>query len=377
MTTHGPLSGIRILELAGLGPAPFAATMLAELGADVVRVDRPGGAGPKVTPTDSLNRSRQNLVLNMKHETAAETFLALVKTADAVIDPFRPGVADRLGIGPDMCLDTNPRLVYAQMTGWGQTGPLADRAGHDINYLGLTGALHATGSRDKPRQPFNLGADYGGGAMFLISGILAALIARATTGRGQVIDVSMVDGAAALSNLLYGLHAQGAWHDEREANLLDGGAPFYDTYECSDGKFVSVGALEPNFFETVLENLGLAFEQYDRSCWPAMREAFAQAFLTKTRDEWADIFEDQDACVYPVLGLAEAPSHRHMRARKIFEPFQAGFQPRNAPVFSATPLQPIGDESRPGANSTEILERFGLAPHLIEQLVRNGVVEQG
>lgn len=376
MTIDGPLSGIRILELAGLGPAPFAATMLAELGADVVRIDRPGGAGPKVAPADSLNRSRQNLVLNMKRDGAAETFLSLVKTADAVIDPFRPGVTARLGIGPELCLNANPRLVYAHMTGWGQTGPLADRAGHDINYLGLTGALHATGSRDKPRQPFNLGADYGGGAMFLVSGLLAALIARTTTGGGQVIDVAMVDGAASLSNLIYGLHAQGAWRDEREANLLDGGAPFYDTYECQDGKYVSVGALEPHFFSTLQETLGFNFHQYDRSCWPAMRQAFSEAFLTKPRDEWAEIFEDQDACVYPVLSLSEAPNHRHMRARAVFEPFHDGFQPRSAPVFSETPVQTISDEAQPGANSKEILLRFGLEPHRIEQLLQDGVVEQ-
>lgn len=376
MIEHGPLDGIRILELAGIGPAPFAATLLAELGADVVRIDRPGGAGPKVSASDSLNRSRQNLVLDMKHEAAAETFLRLVETADVIIDPFRPGVADRLGIGPDACLGANPRIVYAHMTGWGQTGPLAPRAGHDINYLGLTGALHAIGGRDKPRPPFNLGADFGGGAMFLVTGILSALIARSTTGRGQVVDTAMVDGGAALTNLLFGLHAQGAWRDEREANLLDGGAPFYDTYECQDGKFVSVGALEPQFFAVLVDVLGLSFNQYDRSCWPAMRAAFSQAFRAKTRDEWAEIFEDQDACVYPVLSLTEAPQHRHMRARRVFEPFVEGYQPRSAPVFSDTPLQPISDEAPPGANTTEVLQRFGFAPQMIDQLLADGVVEQ-
>lgn len=376
MTAPGPLAGIRILELAGLGPAPFAAMMLAELGADVVRIDRPGGAGLKVSASDTLNRSRQSLVLNIKHEAAAKTLLTLVKSADVLIDPFRPGVTDRLGVGPEMCLATNPRLVYAQMTGWGQTGPLAPRAGHDINYLGLTGALHAIGGPDKPRPPLNIGADFGGGAMFLISGIMAALIARATTGRGQVIDVAMVDGAAALTNMIYGLHAQGVWRDERQANLLDGGAPFYDTYECKDGKFVSVGALEPQFFAVLLEVLRLDFDQYDQSTWPAMRAAFTEAFLTKTRDEWSTIFEDQDACVYPVLSLAEAPQHRHMRAREVFEPFHSGYQPRSAPVFSETPLQPIGDESQPGADTTEILQRFGIASHVIDQLLDDGVVCQ-
>ena len=376
MSRNGPLSGIRILELAGLGPAPFAATMLAELGADVVRVDRPGGAGPQVAASDSLNRSRQNLVLNMKHDQAAETFVAMTKSADVVIDPFRPGVADRLGIGPEACLSANPALIYAQMTGWGQTGPLSQRAGHDINYLGLTGALHASGGRDKPRQPFNLGADFGGGAMFLITGILSALIARATTGKGQVIDVAMVDGASALTNMLYGFHAQGVWQDDREANLLDGGAPFYDTYECQDGKFVSVGALEPQFFTVLTRELGVTFDQSDQASWPAMRQAFTEAFLTKPRDEWARIFEDQDACVYPVLSLAEAPRHPHLRARQVFEPFHQGYQPRSAPIFSETPLQPIGDEAQPGANTIEVLQRFGLDAATIEQLLNDGVVEQ-
>lgn len=376
MTAHGPLAGIRMLELAGLGPAPFAATMLAELGADVVRIDRPGGTELKVNGSDSLNRSRQNLVLNLKHELAAETFLGMVESADVVIDPFRPGVTDRLGIGPEASLAANPRVVYAQMTGWGQTGPLAQRAGHDINYLGLTGALHASGGREKPRPPFNMAADFGGGAMFLITGILSALIARATTGRGQVVDAAMVDGASALSNLIYVLHAQGIWRDEREANLLDGGAPFYDTYECQDGKFVSVGALEPEFFAVLMEELGLAFDQYDRGSWPTMRQALTEAFLTKPRDEWAAIFEDQDACVYPVLSLAEAPRHRHMRARQVFEPFHQGHQPRSAPVFSETPLEPIGDEAQPGEHTTEILQRYGFQPQTIKRLLAEGVVQQ-
>lgn len=376
MNAQGPLAGIRILELAGLGPAPFAAAMLAELGAEVFRVDRPGGAGLGVTDADSLNRSRQNIVLNMKHQRAPETFLELVRASDVVVDPYRPGVAARLGIGPDECLQANPGIVYAQMTGWGQTGPLAQRAGHDINYLGLTGALHASGGADKPRQPFNIGADFGGGAMFLITGILSALLARATTGKGQVIDVAMVDGASSLSNMIYGLHAQGFWKDEREANLLDGGAPFYDTYECQDGKFVSVGALEPQFFAVLMNELGMDFDQSDQQVWPAMRQAFTEAFLTKTRDQWAEIFEDQDACVYPVLSLAEAPQHRHMRAREVFEPYQDGYQPRGAPVFSDTPLQPIGDEAKPGAHTTEILRRLGLDTERIDGLLADGVVKQ-
>lgn len=376
MTVQGPLAGIRIVELAGLGPAPYAASMLAEYGADVLRIDRPGGSGLGIGDGDSLNRSRQNLVLDMKHERAAETFLELVKVSDVVIDPYRPGVADRLGIGAQACQAANPGIVYAQMTGWGQTGPLAQRAGHDINYLGLTGALHAIGEPHKPRQPLNIGADFGGGAMFLITGILAALLARTTTGEGQVIDVAMVDGAASLTGMIYGLHANGVWKDERAANLLDGGAPFYDTYECQDGKFVSVGALEPQFFAVLLTELGLDFEQWHQSGWAAMRKAFTEAFLTKTRDEWAQLFADRDACVYPVLSLAEAPQHPHMQARRVFEPYRAGHQPRSAPVFSATPLQPIGSEAVPGANTVEILQRIGLNADTIETLIADGVVIQ-
>lgn len=376
MTAQGPLAGIRVVELAGLGPAPFAASMLAELGAEVFRIDRASGSGLGLGKGDSLNRSRQNIVLDLKHERGPETFLDLVKASDVVIDPYRPGVTDRLGIGPDACQEANPRIVYAHMTGWGQTGPLAQRAGHDINYLGLTGALHAIGSAEKPRQPLNLGADFGGGSMFLITGILAALLARTTTGQGQVIDVAMVDGASSLTGMIYSLHANGVWKDEREANLLDGGAPFYDTYECKDGKFVSVGALEPQFFDVLVHELGLAFDQWDQSRWPAMREALATAFLTKTRDEWADIFEDQDACVYPVLSLAEAPHHPHMQERDVFEPYRDGHQPRSAPVFSDTPLQPIGDEAEPGAQTTEILQRIGLSTDAIDDLLADGVVLQ-
>lgn len=376
MTVQGPLAGIRILELSGLGPAPYAASMLAELGAEVLRIDRPDGSGLGIGEGDSLNRSRQNLVLDIKHPRAAETFLELVKASDVVIDPYRPGVADRLGVGPQACQAANPGIVYAQMTGWGQTGPLAQRAGHDINYLGLTGALHAIGGTDKPRQPLNIGADFGGGAMFLITGILSALLARTSTGAGQVVDVAMVDGAASLTGMIYGLHANGVWQDQREANLLDGGAPFYDTYECRDGKFVSVGALEPQFFAVLLHELGLEFAQWDQSCWPAMREAFTAAFRTKTRDKWAAVFEDQDACVYPVLSLAEAPKHRHMQARQVFEPYREGYQPRSAPVFSDTPLQPIGEEAKPGAHTIEILQRIGLESETIDALLADGVVMQ-
>lgn len=376
MTAQGPLANIRILELAGLGPAPWAASMLAELGAEVLRIDRPGGSGLSLSEGDSLNRSRENLVLDMKHPRGPETFLQLVEASDVVIDPYRPGVAERLGIGAQACQDVNPGIVYAQMTGWGQTGPLAQRAGHDINYLGLTGALHAIGGADKPRQPLNIGADFGGGAMFLITGILAALLSRSTTGKGQVVDAAMVDGASALTGMVYGLHAQGAWQDAREANLLDGGAPFYDTYACKDGKFVSVGALEPQFFALLLDELDLEFEQWDRALWPAMREAFSAAFGTKTRDEWAAIFEDQDACVYPVLSLTEAPHHPHMAQRKVFEPYANGYQPRSAPVFSATPLQPIRPEAQSGADTVAVLQRMGMTATAIEDLLVDGVVVQ-
>jgi alpha-methylacyl-CoA racemase len=335
----GPLAGVRVVELAGIGPVPYACLLLAELGADVVRVDRPGGAGLDAAPTPTLNRSRPTIHADLKDPAGVRTVLRLAAAADVLVEGMRPGVAERLGVGPEPCHARNPALVYARMTGWGQDGPLAQAPGHDINYAGLVGAVHATGSEDKPRQALNLVADFGGGSLFLLVGILAALLERQRSGLGQVIDAAMVDGAASLLTMVYGLHADGQWSDQREDNLLDGGAPFYDTYRCADGKHVAVGALEPQFYAALLDGLELSLDthQLDRTGWPAQRHALTRAFATRTRDQWCDHFTGTNACVTPVLGLHEAPHHPHLQARATFTPQSDGYQPAAAPRFSRTP----------------------------------------
>jgi alpha-methylacyl-CoA racemase len=372
----GPLRGVRVIELAGLGPAPYACLLLAELGADVVRIDRPGGAGllPS-TVSDPLGRSRPNLAVDLKRSEGTALLLRLARDADVLVEGFRPGVAERLGIGPDDCRVVNPGLVYARMTGWGQSGPMADRAGHDITYAALTGALHASGAADKPRQAINLVADFGGGSMFLITGILAALIDRFRTSQGQVVDAAMVDGTASLMTMTYGMHAHGQWRDEREANLLDGGAPFYDTYRCADGGYVAVGALESQFFAALINGLNLRFDQHDEASWPAMRQALSDAFATRTRDEWATHFEGTDACVAPVLSLVEAPQHPHMKARGIFQPLADGYQPQAAPRFSRTPGRTPGDVRGVGQDSRSVLRAAGLDDAEIDGLIAQGVVQ--
>lgn len=349
--TSGPLAGVRVVELAGIGPAPYACLLLAELGADVVRVDRPGGAGLDAAPSPTLNRSRPTIEADLKDPAGVETVLRLAAAADVLVEGMRPGVAERLGVGPEQCHTRNPGLVYARMTGWGQDGPLAQAPGHDINYAGLVGAVHATGSADKPRQALNLLADFGGGSLFLVVGTLSALLERERSGLGQVVDAAMVDGAASLLTMMYGLHADGLWTDQREDNLLDGGAPFYDTYRCADGKHVAVGALEPQFYAALLHGLELSFEtgQLDRAGWPAQREALTRAFATRTRDEWCDHFTGTNACVSPVLGLGEAPHHPHLQARRTFTPKRDGHEPVVAPRFSRTPGHaPTGAEASEG-----------------------------
>src|SRR3712207_1802667 len=295
----GPLQGIRVLELAGIGPGPFAAMLLADMGADVVRVDRLDAIPPSGTTQersfDVLARGRRSIAVDLKQPAGGGLVLRLATDADVLIEGFRPGVTERLGVGPDDCLARNPRLVYGRMTGWGQEGPLAARAGHDINYLGLTGALHAIGTADKPVPPLNIGADFGGGALFLVVGVLAALLERGSSGQGQVVDAAMVDGASSLVTMIHGLLAAGLWQDRRAANLLDGGAPFYDTYACADGRHVAVGALEPQFYAQFLAGLGLTDDlpggQHDVARWPEQRERIAAAFATRGRDEWAEAFE--------------------------------------------------------------------------------------
>lgn len=340
----GPLAGFRIVELDAIGPVPLAAMLLADMGAEIVRIARPPSAGAGAWEDvggDVLHRSREVAYLNLKDARDREQLLQLVDRADALIEGFRPGVMERLGIGPEVCLARNPKLVFGRMTGWGQAGPLALRAGHDINYLSITGALHAMGDGEGPPPvPLNLVGDYGGGAMFLIAGLLAAILSAGRTGRGQVVDACITDGVPALMSLFYAWEPKGLWRDAPASNLLDGAAPFYRCYRCRDGRDVAVGCLEPQFFAQMVEGLGLAdrsYDQNDRAGWPAMQADFAAAFATRTRDEWAALFADTDACVTPVLSMAEAPDHPHNRARQSFVMRNGVAQPSPAPRMSATP----------------------------------------
>jgi alpha-methylacyl-CoA racemase len=374
----GPLQGIRVVELAGIGPAPYACMLLADLGAEVLRVDRPV-PGFSVAGHDVTARGRQSVAVDLKHPAAAEVVLRLVERADVLVEGLRPGVAERLGVGPDACAARNPRLVYGRMTGWGQDGPLAPRVGHDINYAAITGALGAIGEPGrKPVPPLNLVADFGGGSMFLVTGILAALLERTTSGRGQVVDAAMVDGVTSLLAMTYGFRASGGWTDERGANLLDGGAPFYDTYACSDGEHVAIGALEPQFWALVVQTLGLQDlpEQYDRSGWPVLRARLTEVFATRTRDEWAAVFDGLDACVSPVLRLGEAPAHPHLAARQAVVEVEGVLQPATAPRFSRTPGE-VGAPTRgPGAETRDALRAWGFSADELDQLERDAVVAQ-
>ncbi len=340
---EGPLAGLRVLEFATIGPGPYACLLLAELGADVLRLDRfegPGLAGAAA----GLNRSRPAVPIDLKSPVGRELALDLASRADVLIEGNRPGVMERLGLGPQECLGRNPRLVYGRMTGWGQEGPLSQAAGHDINYAGLTGALHMIGPREKPMPAANLVADFGGGALFLVTGVLAALHERERSGLGQVVDAAMVDGAASLTTMMYTMLGAGLWRDEREANYLDGAAPFYGTYRCADDRFVAVGALEPQFYRALVDGLGVAHrltgEQFEQSAWPAHRALFAEAFAARGRDEWVDRFEGTDACVTPVLSLSEAPQHPHLQARETFVSIGGIVQPAVAPRFSRSGTRP-------------------------------------
>ncbi len=331
----GPLAGLRVVELAGLGPAPLACRMLSDLGAEVLRVERGGGG---LFGDDGSAAGRARLQVDLKSDEGRERVLTLLESADVLVEAMRPGVAERLGLGPDACAERNPGLVYARMTGWGQDGPLASSVGHDINYLGLTGALHAIGEPGrKPVVPINLVADFGGGTMFLITGILAALYERTVSGLGQVVDVAMVDGVSQLMSMVWDLRRVGLWEDRRGINLLDGGAPFYDTYACSDGRHVAVGAIEPQFYAALLEGLELDGPSQAQQDWPAAREAFAAAFLSRTRDAWAEHFAGTDACVTPVLSLEEASRDAHLAARGTLPQHDGGTRPAPAPRFSRTP----------------------------------------
>ena len=376
----GPLEGLTVLEIASLGPGPFCAMVLADLGAEVIRVDRKEAAtGSPLAAIDPLNRSRRSVALNLKNPGAAGVVLRLVDGADALLEGFRPGVAERLGFGPEACLARNPGLVYGRVTGWGREGPLAPRAGHDIDYIALAGALHPIGrAGGPPTPPLNLVADFGGGGMLLALGVLAALWERERSGRGQVVDAAMVDGSALLCAMFYGMRAAGAWSDERGANLLDSGAPFYDCYPTSDGGFMAVGALEPQFFLALLAGLGidpntLPF-QYDREGWPVLRERLGAAFRTRTRDEWEQVFSNLDACVAPVLTMDEATRHPHNAARGTFVEVGGMAQPGPAPRFERTPTGKPTPPVPAGAHTDEVLAQFGFDAAEIVALRASGVI---
>ncbi|MFC4930415.1 CaiB/BaiF CoA transferase family protein [Massilia sp. GCM10023247] len=381
----GPLNGIKVIELVGLGPCPFAAMMLADMGAEVIRIDRkpkPGAATPFPmlgTKFDVMARGRRSLALDLKHPEARALVLQLVERADILIEGFRPGVMERLGLGPDDCQARNPRLVYGRVTGWGQDGPLAQAAGHDLNYIALSGMLHAMGRADAPPSPpLNLVGDFGGGGMMLAFGVVCAALEARSSGKGQVVDAAMTDGAALLGAMMVGLRACGAWSDAREANLLDGGAPFYDTYACLDGKFLSVAALEPQFYAQLLELTGAADpdfgKQWSQQRWPELKTKFAALFATRTRDDWCALLEGSDACVAPVLDMAEAPQHPHNRARSTFVEIEGLVQPGPAPRFSRTVPEAGQAGAAPGAHSAAILADWGWSLDAIETLKRAGVI---
>ncbi|WP_399933187.1 CaiB/BaiF CoA transferase family protein [Streptomyces kanamyceticus] len=356
---NGPLAGVRVVELAGIGPGPFAAMLLADLGADVVRVDRPGGGGLAVDPAyDVTNRNKRSVVVDLKAPDGAAQVLGLAERADVLIEGYRPGVAERLGVGPEACHARNPRLVYGRMTGWGQEGPLAPRAGHDIAYIAITGTLGMIGNEGEPPAiPANLVGDYAGGSLYLVVGVLAALTHARAGGEGQVVDAAIVDGASHLSAMIHGMLAAGGWQDRRGANLLDGGCPFYGTYETSDGGHMAVGALEQQFYDEFIALLGLtevAPARKDMSRWGELREAVAARFKERTREEWTEVFESSDACVAPVLSLREAPAHPHLAARGTFTDHGGITQPAPAPRFSATPTRVRTGPARPGADTADV-----------------------
>lgn len=381
----GPLSGISVVEMAGIGPGPFAGMMLADLGATVIRVDRlsagGGGAlvGMSVGRADVVSRGRRSIAVDLKSAEGVELVLKLVDSADVLIEGFRPGVMERLGLSPDVCLERNPRLVFGRMTGWGQDGPLARAAGHDINYISLTGALAAIGRHgEAPVPPLNLVGDYGGGGMLLAYGVVAALLSAARTGAGQVVDAAMVDGSALLMAQFFGMTALGRWTDERGSNLLDTGAPFYDVYPCADGGYVAVGPLEPHFFAILLERLGIddidVATQYDPRSWPALRLRLAQEFSSRTRAASQELFEGVDGCVTPVLSMSEAPLHPHNVARGTFVTRDDVVQPSPAPRFSSTPARLELPPPDVGEHTDAVLAELGLSGDDVRKLHEAGVV---
>ncbi len=363
----GPLSGVKIVEIAGIGPGPFTAMMLSDMGADIIRVDRAGsvvGGDPADPPRDVMNRGRRSVGVDLKHPDGVATVLDLLADADGLIEGFRPGVMERLGLGPDVCQAVNPRLVYGRMTGWGQSGPMAPMAGHDMNYIAIGGALGAIGRPgERPQPPLNLLGDFGGGGLLLAFGMVCGLLEARTSGQGQVIDAAMVDGTAVLTTFIHGFMAMGIWSDERGVNMLDTGAHYYEVYECADGRFLSVGAIEPQFYAVLLERTGLADDpdfarQNDRSMWPVLKERLAAVIATRTRDEWAEIFHGTDACVAPILSLGEAPTHPHNAARENFVTVAGVVQPAPAPRYSRTSASIDRPPPHAGQHTDEILSEW-------------------
>jgi alpha-methylacyl-CoA racemase len=367
----GPLHNVRVVEFAAIGPVPFAGGLLGDMGADVVRIDRhpvhrsQTGYPPVLSPQfDFHNRNKRSVAVDLKDASQARNVEQMAARADIVLEGFRPGVMERLGLGPDDLFTVNERLVYGRMTGWGQDGPLAPEAGHDLSYLALTGALHAIGGPDLPRPPLNLVADLGGGGMFLVAGVLAAYIEAQRSGKGQVVDTAMLDGVAQLMSGFQALLQQGDWTDERDANIVDGAAPFYRAYATRDEKFIAVAALEPKFYAAFVTGLGLANEdlpeQTDRDGWPVLTARFTETFLTRTRDEWAAVFAGTDACVAPVLTIGEVPAHPHVRARKVFTAFNQACYPSPAPRFSRTPGAIRRSAPEPGQHTQEVFQEWGI-----------------
>ena len=374
----GPLTGVRVVEMAGIGPGPFTAMMLSDLGAEVIRVDRLSQKGLG-HPANVLNRGRKSIAVDLKNPRGVETTLRLIEQADVILEGFRPGVMERLGLGPEKCLSANPRLIFGRMTGWGQTGLLSQAAGHDINYISIAGALGAMGYADRPpAPPLNLVGDFGGGAMYLLTGILAALVERNTSGKGQIIDAAMTDGTASLLSPFFGLMAMDMWTTDRFSNRLDGGAFYYGSYECSDGKYISIGSLEPQFYALLLEKAeidGPEFqEQLDEASWPAKREKLTQIFKSKTRQQWCDIMEGTDVCFAPVLDLKEAPNHPHNIDRKTFIEFEGVVQPAPAPRFSRTQGEIQGPAAKNGENTKEVLSAWNFSEQEIGELQAAGAI---
>jgi alpha-methylacyl-CoA racemase len=376
----GPLAGVRIVEFAGIGPGPFCAMMLSDMGTEVIRVDRPGS--PSEAPKDALSRGRKSLALDLKHPRAVEVALRLLESADGLIEGFRPGVMERLGLGPEVCLQRNPRLVYGRMTGWGQDGPLAGAAGHDTNYIALAGVLHAIGRKDEPPiMPLNLIGDFGGGGLMLAFGMACALFEARASGQGQVVDAAMVDGAATLASVIFALHSNGAYVDERESNFLDGGSHFAGAYETNDGKYISIVSLEPQFYSLLIEKLGLDenrfSDQMNKDRWPEYRQELTAIFKSKTRDEWCGILEGTDVCFAPVLSLAEAPHHPHNVARGTFVEHDGYLQAAPTPRFSRTPGGIQSASKASGADTKEVLEGLGYGSEEQAELSEAGAIAIG